>query len=400
MAYQSTVHFVSLHSVIIPVNKLKLVQQVNTSAQIISQMLDSSSSSSSTSSLVVRKLDHRSDSLSYPLIRLPHNYKKSVSKLAVRIESIIEDNEEYHYRKCEEFYIGKSTVHKKKKKHFNPDKPSTWRLTWINQRWDARRERGYQAMAVLTVVTKDTLPHLESRRPAQWKQQYTIALEQGLITHFMFVEDDKRLANETTEPGNLEKSDAIAYVLYLAMKFGPYLVVSLDKLSYRLIKLPKHYNKSLSKLVEHIESIIETNEEHHGRECEGFYIGKSAIFEESGKDFDLDDRDTWDETLIKKHWTTRKNDGYQAMAVLAVVTEKTLPPASEETPEQYTLDLKKDLIKHFRDEKDKRLKNKSTAPGRPSSGGAAYVLYLAMEFEEESESDSGSDSGSDGGSDS
>ena len=70
------------------------------------------------------------------------------------------------------------------------------------------------------------------------------------------------------------------------------------------------------------------------------------------------------------------------MAVLTVVTEKTLPPdESQETPEQYTLDLKKDLIKHFRDEKDERLKNKSTAPGRPSSGGAAHVLYLAMELE-------------------
>ena len=73
-----------------------------------------------------------------------------------------------------------------------------------------------------------------------------------------------------------------------------------------------------------------------------------------------------------------------------------------ESAQQYTLDLKKDLINHFRDEKDERLKSKSTAPGTLSSGGAAYVLYLAMEFEEESssESDSGSDGGSDSGSDS
>ena len=131
-------------------------------------------------------------------------------------------------------------------------------------------------MAVLTVVTKDTLSHLESRRPAKWKQQYTIALEQGLITYFMFVEDDERLANETTEPGNLERSGAIAYVLYLGMKFGPYLVVPLNKLSYLLLKLPEHYNKSLSKLVDHIKFIIAANEQHHYRKCEGFYIGKST----------------------------------------------------------------------------------------------------------------------------
>ena len=325
MAYRSTAHFVSLRSVIIPVNKLKLVQQVNISAQIISQMSDSSSSSTSS---VVHKLDHRSDSLSYPLIDLPHNYNKSVSKLAGHIKSIIAANEKHHYRKCEEFYIGKSTVQTRKRQHFNPDKPSTWQLKWINQRWDARRKHGSQAMTVLTVVTKDTLPHLESRRPAQWKQQYTIALEQGLITHFMFEEDDERLANKTTEPGNLERSGAIAYVLYLAMKFGPYLVVPLDKLRYSLLKLPKHYNKSLSKLVDHIESIIEANEKYHSRKCEGFYIGKSTIRERSRPRFDPDKPDMWDGKLIKKQWTTRKNDGYQAMAVLTVVTEKTLPPAS------------------------------------------------------------------------
>ena len=178
------------------------------------------------------------------------------------------------------------------------------------------------------------------------------------------------------------------------MKFGPYLVVSLNELSYPLIKLPEHYNKSLSKLIDHIDSIIETNEEEKDRECKGFYIGKSTI--KRGKDFHADNQDTWDTKLIKDQWKSH-NKEYQAMAVLTVVTEKTLPPASQESPEQYTNDLKKDLIKHFRDEKDERLKNKSTAPGRPSSGGAAYVLYLAMEFEEKSssESSSGSDSGSD-----
>ena len=233
-------------------------------------------------------------------------------------------------------------------------------------------------MAVLTVVTKDTLPPLESRRPAEWKQQYTIALEQGLITHFMFVGDDKRLANTTTEPGNLERSGAIAYVLYLAMKFGPKLVVPLDELSFSLIDLPKHYNKSLSKLVDHIESIIEANEEYHGKECEGFYIGKSTICEQSGQDFDPDKPRTWDKKLIKKRWTS-KEDGYQAMAVLTVVTEKTLPP-KRHSRQQYTIDLKKDLIKHFRREDDERLTKKRTGSGRPAESGAAYVLYLAMKF--------------------
>ena len=39
--------------------------------------------------------------------------------------------------------------------------------------------------------------------------------------------------------------------------------------------LPEDYNKSLSKLIKRIKSIIEDNENHHSKECEGFYIGMS-----------------------------------------------------------------------------------------------------------------------------
>ena len=353
-----------------------------------------SSSYSSSSPLVVQQLDHHRNSLSYPLIDLPNDYYQSLWKLVDHIKSIIAANEKHHGRKCEEFYIGKSTIHAQSGRHFDPDNSDTWNIEFIRKRWDARRERGYQAMAVLTVVTKDTLPPLKSRRPAQWKQQYTIALEQALITHFMFVEDDDRLANKTTEPGNLEKSGAIGYVLYLGMKFWPKWVVPLYELSFFFIQLPNHYSKSLSKLVDHIESIIEANEKYHGRKCEGFYIGKSTIRKQRGEKFDPNDQDTWDTKLIEDRWTSRKDDGYEAMAVLTVVTKKTLPPdEAQDSAEQYTLDLKKDLIKHFRDEEDERLKNKSTAPGASSSRGVAYVLYLAMKFEDdESSSENSSDS--------
>ena len=159
------------------------------------------------------------DQCSFSLIDLPNDYNKSLSKLVDHVKSIIAANEKHHGRRCEKFYIGKSTLHTWSGRHFDSHNRYTWKTELIRQRWDARRQHGYQAMAVLTVVTNDTLPPLKSRRPAQWKQQYTLALEQALITHFMFVEDDERLENETTVPGNLERSGAVAYVLYLAMKF-------------------------------------------------------------------------------------------------------------------------------------------------------------------------------------
>ena len=158
---------------------------------------------------------------SYWLIQLPHNYNNSLSELVVHIESIIEANEKYHRRKCEKFYIGKSTI-RKREEHFHPDDQDTWDTELIDHHWrDRKKDTGgeYEAMAVLTVTTKDTLPPLESRKPDQWKEQYTVALKQGLITHFMFVEDDDRLENYNTKPGKFAEGDAQAHVLYLALKF-------------------------------------------------------------------------------------------------------------------------------------------------------------------------------------
>ena len=90
--------------------------------------------------------------------------------------------------------------------------------------------------------------------------------------------------------------------------------------------------------------------------------------------------------MIEDHWRRRKKEGYQAMAVLTVVTEEI-----QHSAQRYTNSLKKKLIIHLREENDKRLKNKSTRSGRLAEGGAAYVLYLAMKFEDESSSDSESD---------
>ena len=159
------------------------------------------------------------DQCSFSLIDLPNDYNKSLSKLVDHAKSIIAAKETHYSRKCEKFYIGKSTIHAWSERLFDSHNRYAWNTKSIHQQWNAHKEHGYQAMAVLTVITKGTLPPLKSRQPTQWKQQYTLALEQALITHFMFVEDDERLENKTTVPGNLEKNGAVAYVLYLAMKF-------------------------------------------------------------------------------------------------------------------------------------------------------------------------------------
>ena len=73
----------------------------------------------------------------------------------------------------------------------------------------------------------------------------------------------------------------------------------------------------------------------------------------------------------------------------------TAVPHSQHSAQEYICDLKKGIVTHFWD--DKRLENDNKKTGRRAKDGGAYVLYLAMTFEDESDSegDSESDSESD-----
>ena len=86
----------------------------------------------------------------------------------------------------------------------------------------------------------------------------------------------------------------------------------------------------------------------------------------------------------------KKRDIKPWLHVLTVVTEEI-----QHSAEKYTISLKEKLIVHLQEENDKRLRKKSKRSGRPAEGDAAYVLYLAMKFEDESSSESRGDSESD-----
>ena len=57
-------------------------------------------------------------SLSPAITDLSSDYEKARSKLIKYVKSIIKANEKYHNRDCEKYYIGKSTLHKKKEENF------------------------------------------------------------------------------------------------------------------------------------------------------------------------------------------------------------------------------------------------------------------------------------------
>ena len=85
-----------------------------------------------------------------------------------------------------------------------------------------------------------------------------------------------------------------------------------------------------------------------------FYIGMSEQYRSH-----FDKPDTLGDKLIRGQWDKHSEDIYQILAVLAVVTEKTFTVTT--FPQTIHPDLKKDIIKHFKDEKYRPLKTTRTA---------------------------------------
>ena len=125
-------------------------------------------------------------------------------------------------RDVEQFYIGKTLTHKRKKTKFNRKDSSTWRLSdGISKRFKRHRDKGYglDGLVVLSMVTKYTIPPTVIRNKARVKQElYAFALENRLIQHFLIEEDDPRIANPTLHSGGSDGNKSIGYPLYMAFK--------------------------------------------------------------------------------------------------------------------------------------------------------------------------------------
>ncbi len=163
-------------------------------------------------------------------------------------------------------------------------------------------------------------------------------------------------------------------------------MVDLGHSDFKLTDIPTDLRQSISKLVTHIKSVIEANEEHHGRKCGRFYIGKSYLHARKRGRFDPDHPKTTSKRKgITGRWNSRKKAGFHVMAIIAVITDRNLPEGSKKSKQQYALDLESSLIIHFRfTDCDPRLENETTQPGglERSHAAVAYVLYMAIKFED------------------
>ena len=128
------------------------------------------------------------------------------------------------------------------------------------------------------------------------------------------------------------------------------------------------------------------------RKLKHFYIGKTYVHcrQKHSLPFNPRDTSTWVVKGVYDRYYAHSKDsggkehyGKDGLIVLAVITDESIPEEYVRNwcimePEEYALILEKRMIDYYRD-RDSRLFNKSTEPGRSDRGGSvAYVIYMAF----------------------
>ena len=147
---------------------------------------------------------------------------QATNKLVDHVKSCIQSIEIGRNRKVEQFYIGKTLTHRKKKVKFNHMRSNTWKLSdGISKRFKKHRGEGYgrDGLVVLTTVTRTAIPSTVHQNKDKVKQElYAFALENRLIQHFLIKKDDSRIANKSLHSGGSDGNKSIGYPIYMAFK--------------------------------------------------------------------------------------------------------------------------------------------------------------------------------------
>lgn len=147
------------------------------------------------------------------------------------ITDTISKVEEGSGKEVDYVYVGKSHVRKLKKKPFDPKAPNTWRLDdGVNKRYSDHVKKCYgkNGLIVVAVVTNESIPaDCKKDGYITHQEEYALTLEKRLIQNFRKEEkdmedDDKRLANKTTAPGNTDQVKAVGYLIYIAFALSKF----------------------------------------------------------------------------------------------------------------------------------------------------------------------------------
>ena len=97
-------------------------------------------------------------------------------------------------------------------------KPDTLKKDGIS-RLTTYKERGYNGLIVLTIITKNLLLPKERRQKYQDQQDYALMLERRLIQYYKDENPDPRIANPTLREGGKSSTVYDGYPVYVAVKF-------------------------------------------------------------------------------------------------------------------------------------------------------------------------------------
>ncbi|XP_019849857.1 PREDICTED: uncharacterized protein LOC109580770 [Amphimedon queenslandica] len=142
-----------------------------------------------------------------------------VQLLAEKLEDNIRELEIARDGKVTKIYIGKTFIRQRRKagggfQQFDRMQPTTWKKNGISSRWGShKRNKGKHGLIVLTAVTRKVVP-----KGVANQQRYALILEQKLIHHYEFRQDE-RLENKSSSEGAKTKNICYGYALYAAFTF-------------------------------------------------------------------------------------------------------------------------------------------------------------------------------------
>lgn len=141
----------------------------------------------------------------------------AIMKTHDHISKCIKEIEESRGKRIKHFYIGKSSIRKKKNCKFNILRPTTWRIDGLSSRYSDHRKKRYgrNGLIVLTALTEESIPKRGKTEFMIQQEEYALKLEKCLIEKFKD-KGDRRLVNETTDPGSTVKTKSAAHVVYMA----------------------------------------------------------------------------------------------------------------------------------------------------------------------------------------
>ena len=128
-------------------------------------------------------------------------------------------------KKIAKIYIGKTFIQRRRNpgggfKTLNPLDHHTWKKNGISSRWSEHKNKEYgrDGLVVLGAITRETVP--EKCRDRLHQEDFTLAMEQKLLHHYIISHPDPRVVNETFSTGRATHNKCHAYAVYMAFRYA------------------------------------------------------------------------------------------------------------------------------------------------------------------------------------